>query len=84
MTMTRETPYSRRSHTCHWPGCTLNVEPRLWGCKRHWFQLPKSIRDRIWKEYTYGQEIYKTPTPEYLAAAGEAIEWALRRELGLH
>lgn len=84
MSMARETSTARRSHQCHWPGCTLYCAPRFWGCKAHWFQLPKPIRDRIWKEYIYGQEIYKLPTPEYLAAAEEAHWWAVMRNAGIH
>lgn len=30
------------SHTCHWPGCTVEVDPKMWGCRRHWFMLPRS------------------------------------------
>jgi len=24
------------------------VPPKMWGCKKHWFKLPKSLRDKIW------------------------------------
>lgn len=63
------------SHTCHWPGCTVEVEPKLWGCKRHWFALPGRLRGRIWATYKPGQEISKTPSPEYVAAAREVQAW---------
>jgi hypothetical protein len=36
------------SHTCHWPDCRKEVPPAMWGCKQHWFALPKPLRDRIW------------------------------------
>lgn len=62
-------------HTCHWPGCGTPVPPRMWGCRHHWFQLPKSIRDRIWRAYVPGQEVTKTPSEEYLAAARAAQDW---------
>lgn len=64
-------------HTCHWPGCGAPVPPRMWGCKAHWQQLPKPIRDRIWAAYVPGQEITKTPSEAYLAAARAAREWIL-------
>lgn len=41
-------------HTCHWPGCTTEVEPKLWGCKKHWFALPGHLRSRIWATYVAG------------------------------
>lgn len=62
-------------HACHWPGCKREVPPRLWGCKRHWFALPKRLRDRIWAAYEPGQEITKTPSAAYLAAARDVQDW---------
>ena len=62
-------------HTCHWPGCDQRVPPAMWGCRRHWYQLPLRIRNRIWATYVPGQEITKTPSLAYIAAAKEAQEW---------
>lgn len=64
-------------HTCHHPGCTVEVPPRLWGCKKHWFRLPKRLRAAIWRTYRPGQEIDKNPSPEYLAVADEVQQWCL-------
>lgn len=65
------------NHTCHWPGCTQQVSPAMWGCKRHWFALPITIRNRIWKAFLPGQEIEKSPSDAYIAAAGEAQKWIM-------
>lgn len=62
-------------HTCHWPGCGRRVQPAMWGCRPHWYALPALLRQKIWKAYIPGQEIAKTPSPEYLAAAREVAEW---------
>lgn len=62
-------------HTCHWPGCTKEVPPAMWGCKPHWFKLPKPLRDAIWKTYVPGQEVTKTPSRQYLAAAALVQGW---------
>jgi hypothetical protein len=70
------------SHTCHWPGCKIEVPPKLWGCSRHWFMLPKYLRDKIWKTYRPGQEITKDPSPEYIAAAREVQHWIVRDDRG--
>jgi hypothetical protein len=71
-------------HTCHWPGCTKIVPPKMWGCKAHWFRLPWRIRDAIWRAYIPGQEVTKDPSEAYIAAAREAQRWikeqAARRE----
>lgn len=63
------------THHCHWPNCNTPVSPKMWGCKKHWFTLPKRLRDRIWATYVPGQEISKTPSKEYIAVAKEVQEW---------
>lgn len=68
-----------RSHACHWPGCPRQVPPALWGCRPHWYALPKEIRDRIWKAYRIGQETSLTPSREYVEAARAAQDWINRQ-----
>lgn len=76
-------------HTCHWPGCGKLVPPSMWGCKPHWFTLPKKLRDLIWATYIPGQEITKTPSADYTAAARqvqlfcEAYEYGKKRVVEL-
>lgn len=64
-----------RPHTCHWPGCERSVPPAMWGCRTHWYQLPKRLRDRVWETYVPGQEITMTPSDEYLEVAREVQDW---------
>jgi hypothetical protein len=78
----RRTKPASEPHHCHWPGCTVAVPPKLWGCKPHWYRLPKPIRDRIWATYRPGQERDKNPSPEYIAAARAAREWVLALQRG--
>jgi len=47
----------------------------MWGCKPHWYRLPKHLRDRIWAAYVPGQEITKTPSREYIDAANAVQAW---------
>jgi hypothetical protein len=67
-------PQTRR-HTCHWPGCDKQVPPAMWGCKPHWFKLPKHLRDHIWATYEIGQEVSMTPSDDYLDAALAVQVW---------
>jgi hypothetical protein len=67
------------SHRCHWPGCETPVPPALWGCRPHWFALPKELRDKLWRVYVPGQEIRKDPSAEYLEVAGEIEAWIRAR-----
>lgn len=63
------------AHRCHWPGCKEEVPPKLWGCREHWFTLPKRLRDKVWATYRPGQEVDKNPSKEYLAVAAEVQRW---------
>ena len=62
-------------HTCHWPGCETEVPPKMWGCRPHWYRLPKTLRDKVWAAYVPGQEITKTPSAEYVEVAREVQRW---------
>lgn len=64
-----------RSHECHWPECSRQVPPAMWGCRDHWYRLPAALRARIWRTFKPGQEISGRPSAEYLAAAKEAQDW---------
>lgn len=62
-------------HHCHWPGCEKKVPPAMWGCSRHWYLIPANLRRRIWATFVPGQEISKTPSPEYVKAAMAVQDW---------
>lgn len=64
-----------RDHNCHWPGCAEQVPPAMWGCKRHWYQLPKALRDKVWATYRIGQEETGAPSRAYLTVATEVQRW---------
>jgi hypothetical protein len=64
-----------RDHTCHWPGCTRQVPPAMWGCKAHWYALPQDLRDQIWRTYRPGQEKTLTPSRAYVEAALKVQAW---------
>lgn len=62
-------------HHCHWPGCDALVPPAQWGCRPHWFALPRPIRTAIWNSFRPGQEESKTPSRAYVKAAQAAQQW---------
>lgn len=62
-------------HYCHWPNCSQQVPPKLWGCKTHWSKLPATLRAAIWRSYRPGQETDKQPSPEYLQVARAVQNW---------
>lgn len=64
-----------RPHHCHWPGCDKQVPPAMWGCSRHWFALPKALRDAIWRTYRPGQEKDFSPSRAYVEVANDVQAW---------
>lgn len=67
-------------HTCHADMCATVVRPRMFMCSKHWFMLPKTIRDLIWENYVPGQEIRKDPSKPYLDIAKVAIGYVADKE----
>lgn len=56
-------------HKCHYPKCNRQVDPSLYMCQEHWFQVPIELRENLLNSYRSGQEITKRPSREYLDAA---------------
>ena len=75
--------HQTRKHHCHWPGCTTQVPPAMWGCRTHWFRLPKALRDRIWRAYVPGQEVDTSPSETYLQVADDVQRWIRGRPQGV-
>ena len=73
-----------RSHTCHWPGCRLEVPAAQWGCRAHWKALPAHIRRAIWDAYEIGQEDHQELVSKaYLEAAEAAQAWIRANHSGV-
>jgi hypothetical protein len=49
-------------------------------CKKHWYMLPKTMRDAVWDEYIPGQEERMDPTGDYLTVATRAVRWLAIKE----
>ena len=72
--------YGENAHVCHATGCNTKVPPKMLMCRRHWFMVPKPLRDAVWREYRPGQEIRKDPTDEYMDVQRQAVEAVERAE----
>jgi hypothetical protein len=57
------------SHQCPGKGCTEQVPTSKLACRSHWFQLPKELRDRIWKAWRSGD------TDKHQEAIMEAVAY---------
>lgn len=71
-----------RDHDCHWPGCTEQVPPARWGCRKHWYMLPATIRGAIWDAYQRGQEETLEVSEAYVKAARAAQTWIRKNHRG--
>lgn len=52
----------------------------MFACEEHWVQIPAAIRREIWRHYKNGQEVYKTPSLDWIAAARKAQEAVEQKE----
>jgi hypothetical protein len=72
-------------HLCHARNCQVEVPRKMLMCKRHWFQLPKPMRDAVWREYNPGQEEGRAEvTQAYLEVTDQAINWLAQKEGLVH
>lgn len=39
------------SHECPKNGCDRRVPFHMLACRAHWYQVPKPIRDAVWRTY---------------------------------
>ena len=53
---------------CRAPGCEARHARSLFCCRRHWYSLPKPLRDAIWRAYRQ----HGVFSDEYLQAAENA------------
>ena len=74
-------------HTCHARECKTECPRAHLMCKRHWFMVPKEIRDRVWATYQPGQENLDDenapiPSDAWHRAADDAINAVANKEAG--
>lgn len=67
-------------HKCHALRCTTSVPPKMFMCRKHWYMVPKPLRDLIWHHYRPGQEIDKDPSQAYVQVAVAAVNAVADKE----
>ena len=68
------------AHHCHATACRVEVPPEMFMCKRHWFSLPRSMRNRIWSTYRVGPCDDMNPSDAYCEAAKACVIFVAERE----
>jgi hypothetical protein len=56
-------------HRCPGPECEQEVAVTMLACPGHWYQVPKAVRDAVWREYKRGPL-----SAQHQAAMGMAIK----------
>jgi len=56
------------THKCAVEACTRRVPSEMLMCRRHWFMVPKDLRDRVWAGYRRGTDA------EYDVAVAAAVD----------
>jgi hypothetical protein len=41
-------------HECPHPACDASVPSGKLACSRHWYAIPKPLRDAVWKAWNHG------------------------------
>jgi len=59
-----------RSSRCPVPGCHTQIDPSRLMCRRHWYLVPKQIRDSVWATWRSGQGAFSS---EHLETVHMAI-----------
>lgn len=70
----------RERHKCHARNCSTPVPPEMLMCRRHWFMVPKRLRDEVWRTYRPGQCDDMRPSRSWHSAADAAIEYVYNLE----
>lgn len=61
------------AHHCHATDCQASVPPEMLMCRRHWFMVPRPLRNRVWSTYRPGQCDDMNPSADYCRAAKAAV-----------
>jgi len=56
--------------SCPIPGCGRQIDPSRLMCRRHWYTVPKELRDQVWATWRSGQAAFSR---EHRDAVSRAI-----------
>jgi hypothetical protein len=63
-------------HDCAAPGCRKSVKSDQLMCKRHWYKVPKDLRDEVWATWRN----VKRDRESYHDARDRAIKSLLKKD----
>jgi len=63
--------------SCPIPECTRDIDLSRLMCRRHWYTVPKELRDRVWATWRSGQGAYSGEHQDAVRQAISAVMVAL-------
>ena len=68
--------------SCPIPGCGYQIDPSRLMCRRHWYTVPKELRDRVWATWRSGHGAYSREHQEAVRGAIGAVRAAIDQAQG--
>lgn len=59
----------RPTGSCPVTGCGRQISRSRLMCRRHWYQIPKQLRDRVWATWRSGEGVLSTEHCEAVLSA---------------
>lgn len=69
----QQTALSHEFWRCPIPRCGEGIDPSRLMCKKHWYMVPKQMRDHVWATWRSGHAAYTTEHRDAVDAAVAAV-----------
>lgn len=79
----QQTALSDGLRRCPIPRCAERIDPSRLMCRRHWYMVPKLMRDHVWATWRSGQAAYSNEHQEAVQAAVVAVVAASGQQAGV-
>ncbi len=67
---------------CPIPRCDDQIDPSRLMCRRHWYMVPKALRDRVWATWRSGQGAFSREHQDAVRLAVTAVRTAASKLAG--
>ncbi len=67
-------------HTCHANDCAVETPPSMFMCRKHWYMVPQSLQNAVWKAYRDTKGASRGRNRAYCTAAADAVEHVAKQE----
>jgi hypothetical protein len=68
-----ETKEGKLTKTCFAKNCNLTIDSGVLMCRTHWYEVPKAIRDLVYRTYNRGRGVGTPEHTEAILAARKSL-----------